>query len=52
MRLLILSVLAALSLFITSCSVLMPYEEDFACKVPTGLGMCGSITDVYQETSK
>jgi thioredoxin-related protein len=52
MRRILLSVIIAVSLFISACSVLMPYEEDFACKVPTGVGMCGSISDVYKETSR
>jgi hypothetical protein len=37
---------------LAGCSVLMPYEENFACQVPSGVGVCGSITDVYKETTR
>ena len=38
---------ALCSVFISSCSVFMPYEEHYACKRGLDTGLCGSITDVY-----
>ena len=35
------------SLTLNSCSILMPYEENPACKRGNQTGLCGSITDVY-----
>ena len=32
----------------SSCSILMPYEEKFACNRGLDTGLCGSVTDVYE----
>jgi hypothetical protein len=35
------------SLTLSSCSILMPYDENPICKRGNHTGLCGSITDVY-----
>jgi hypothetical protein len=35
------------SLTLSSCSLLIPYEQKPACKRGNQTGLCGSITDVY-----
>ncbi len=35
------------SLTLNSCSILMPYEENPACRKGNQTGLCGSITDIY-----
>jgi hypothetical protein len=47
-----LILLALILITLSGCSVLMPYEENFSCSMPSGVGVCGSITDVYKETSR
>jgi hypothetical protein len=43
-----LALLIALSsLTLSSCSLLMPYQQHPACKRGSQTGLCGSITDVY-----
>jgi hypothetical protein len=46
--------LMALALFIGGCSpkILLPYEEERLCKRGPGYGVCGSLSDVYEDTLK
>lgn len=36
--------------FLSSCSLLLPYEEEPLCKLGKEGGYCGSISDVYEHT--
>jgi len=49
-KLLLLSILAAIT---SSCSftrVLLPYEEEPLCTKGVGKGYCGSLSDVYKQS--
>lgn len=40
-------------LFVSGCSkVLLPYENEKLCKKGLGYGVCGSLSDVYEDTLK
>ena len=39
-----------ISLFFSSCSVMMPYHEHFQCRRGNNVGYCGPVGKVYQET--
>lgn len=42
-----------LALFVSGCSkILLPYEEERLCKRGPGFGVCGSLSDVYEDTLK
>lgn len=41
-------IIALLTIYITGCAVFMPYQEDFVCNIPEGMGYCGSLSDGYE----
>jgi hypothetical protein len=46
--------LLALALLMSGCSskILLPYEEEKLCNKGLGYGVCGSLSDVYEDTLK
>lgn len=34
----------------SSCSLMMPYHEEKLCTKGKGEGVCGSLSDVYEDT--
>ena len=38
------------AVFLSGCSILLPYEEEPLCKIGKEGGYCGSLYDVYEET--
>ena len=36
------------SAFLAACNI-MPYENEFGCKMPDNYGKCGSVEDAYKE---
>jgi hypothetical protein len=42
------------ALFMSGCSpkILLPYEEEKLCNRGAGYGVCGSLSDVYEDTLK
>ena len=45
--------LLLLALFMIGCAkILLPYEEEKLCKKGLGYGVCGSLSDVYEDTLK
>lgn len=48
MRYLKIFIIGMLVVYMTGCSVFMPYKENFICNVPEGMGYCGSLSDGYE----
>lgn len=44
--------IASLGIFLSSCSILVPYHQHYTCKMPPAHGICGSVSKVYTETVK
>lgn len=41
-------IIVLLTIYVTGCAVFMPYQEDFVCNIPEGMGYCGSLSDGYE----
>jgi hypothetical protein len=39
-------------LTMSGCSTMLPYDSEFTCKKGNGKGMCGSMSEIYDETLK
>lgn len=48
MTLIKMFILSAMIIYLSGCSVFMPYKESFVCNVPEGKGYCGSLSDGYE----
>jgi len=49
-KLKLLLLFLSISVFCSSCSLLLPYEEEPLCRKGKEGGYCGSLLDVYEET--
>jgi len=47
-------ILLLFALFMSGCSskILLPYENEKLCNKGFGYGVCGSLSDVYEDTLK
>lgn len=39
-------------IIMSGCSTMLPYDSEFTCKKGNGKGMCGSMSEIYDETLK
>lgn len=48
MRYIKIIIIGILAVYLTGCSIFMPYKEEFICNIPEGMGYCGSLSDGYE----
>ena len=51
-KIMVMIMAVVMSLFLTSCSTLIPYEEDFVCRNRDNLGKCLDVEKAYGEAAE